>query len=352
MPLTIPSTLKLAQLKKLAFKCGILTSGTKSTLIQRLQNEIAGSEDVSSKAGKKVRILSIDMGIRNLAYCILDVPAQSVIRPGFGAGKGKDGKAALPSILAWHRLAVSSPPVAIPTTDTDGITTTIPAVKEAFDPATLSQTAYTLLRTQLLPKKPTHILIERQRFRSMGSSHILEWTVRVNMFESILYAVLCTLKAEGLWEGSVRSVLPGKVGPFWVGEEEEGGGGGKEVDGKGKGRKKVRKSTNAKTNNKGAKIDLVRSWLENGDVVGLGNDGVKEMARRYVEKWDRVPGGRKKVVKGLDGEVEEKMGKLDDLADCLLQVLPGNGLDAIKLISQWDQEANDEESKARNWILA
>jgi cruciform cutting endonuclease 1 len=39
------------------------------------------------------------------------------------------------------------------------------------------------------------------------------------------------------------------------------------------------------------------------------------MARRYREKWDRSPGGRRK------GEVdgEEKMGKLDDLADCLMQ---------------------------------
>ena len=50
--------------------------------------------------------------------------------------------------------------------------------------------------------------------------------------------------------------------------------------------------------------------------VQLGNDEVKEMARRYVEKWDRVPGGRKAITK-LEGE--EKMGKLDDLADCLLQ---------------------------------
>ncbi|KAG4433215.1 hypothetical protein IFR05_011297 [Cadophora sp. M221] len=324
MPLTIPNTLKLAQLKQLAFKCGISTSGTKPILIQRLQDEIGQtqSDDVSkSKAEKKVRILSIDMGIRNLAYCILDVPARSVVRPGAIFGRGKSAKGTLASILAWHRLAVSSPPIATPTTDIEGSTTIIPAAKEAFDPATLSQTAYTLLRTQLLPAKPTHVLIERQRFRSMGSSHILEWTVRVNMFESILYAVLCTLKAEGLWEGSVGSVLPGKVGPFWVGEEDVDVSRPGEIEGEakaGKGRKKVRKSASAKIKNKGAKIDLVRSWLESGDVVGLGNEGVQEMARRYVEKWDRVPGGRKKIVKA-EGEVEEKMGKLDDLADCLLQ---------------------------------
>ena len=81
----------------------------------------------------------------------------------------------------------------------------------------------------------------------------------------------------------MRSVLPGKVGPFWVGEGEEDDA----TSAKNwKGRKKIRKSASAKIQNKGAKIDLVRSWLESGDVVQLGNDEVKEMARRYVEKWD------------------------------------------------------------------
>ncbi|KAL2074024.1 hypothetical protein VTL71DRAFT_7802 [Oculimacula yallundae] len=315
MLLTIPSTLKLSQLKILAFKCGILTSGTKPILIRRLQDEISQiqNDNVSStiKTTKKVRVLSIDMGIRNLAYCILDVPSKTLRRPGSNTRRIKTE---LPSIHAWHRLAVSSPPIANSITDIE-----TPLPKEAFDPETLSQAAYTLLRTRLLPAKPTHILIERQRFRSMGSSHILEWTVRVNMFESILYAVLCTLKSEGLWDGSVRSVLPGKVGPFWISEEvKEGSEVGGQESGQGKGRKKVRNTASVKIKNKGAKIDLVRSWLESGDMVDLGNEEVTEMARRYAEKWDRVPGGRK-VTRKLDGELEEKMGKLDDLADCLLQ---------------------------------
>ncbi|KAK0106726.1 hypothetical protein ONS96_004344 [Cadophora gregata f. sp. sojae] len=338
MPFSLPHTLKGAQLKQIAFKCGISTSGTKSVLIQRLQDEInqsaRESECKSKSKSKPLRILSIDMGIRNLAYCILDVPARRGLLPRVetGAGVGLQRKRALPSIHTWHRLAVSSPPppptAALPT-DGEESTEKIPVIKEAFDPSTLSQAAYTLLRTQILPANPTHVLIERQRFRSMGSKHILEWTVRVNMFESMVYAVLCTLKGEGLWDGCVRSVLPGKVGPFWVGEEGdgeegegEGDGGEVEVEveekgnGKGKGRKKVRRSKSAKIRNKGAKIDLVRSWLESGDVVQLGNEEVKEMARRYVEKWDRVPGGRKGAAKF---EGEEKMGKLDDLADCLLQ---------------------------------
>ncbi|TVY37827.1 Cruciform cutting endonuclease, mitochondrial, partial [Lachnellula subtilissima] len=244
MALSIPSTLKLAHLKHIAFKCGISSSGTKPILTQRLHDEITSVSPRGTKA-KPSRILSIDMGIRNLAYCILDVAPNEA-----------------PIIKAWQRLAVSSPP-------SDSGSTL--AVKESFTPATLSCTAYELLRHRLLLLKPTHILIERQRFRSMGSKHILEWTVRVNMFESILYGVLCTLKGEKIWDGSVEAIAPGKVGPFWIDEERE---------------EKGRKAKGAKAKNKGAKIDLVRQWLEDGEMLRLGTEEVEGVAKAYREKWD------------------------------------------------------------------
>jgi cruciform cutting endonuclease 1 len=285
MAFALPTTLKLAQLKQLAFKCGISTSGTKPVLTSRLRDEITIT---SRQRPSPLRILSIDMGIRNLAYCILDVPKSSL--------KSR------PSIRAWQRLSVSTVPEVLENR-TEGSVEVTP-VKEAFNPATLSAAAYILLRKKLLLEEPTHILIERQRFRSMGSRNILEWTVRVNMFESILYAVLCALKGEGVWNGEVLAISPGKVGPFWVGEETEG-----------VGSKKLRTSKNAKIRNKGAKIDLVRDWLEGGEMVELGNKSVEDVAKRYKEKWDRAPGGRKKS----QDDGEEKMGKLDDLADSLLQ---------------------------------
>ena len=291
MALKIPSTLRLIDLKLLASKCGLNSSGTKPIISARLSEICA----VSLKPARRTRILSIDMGIRNLAYCILDVPHKETTKEEPGTGKVE--KVELPSIHEWSRLAVSS----APTSEDENV----PIIKEAFDPATLSRAAYTLLRERLLLANPTHILIERQRFRSMGSKHILEWTIRVNMFESILYAVLYTLKAEGVWSGEVVAVTPGKVGPFWIGDDEGG-----------EGHRKERKAKSAKTKNKGQKIDLVRRWLESGDVVGLGNEGSMEMARQYVKKWDTAP-GRKKGVK--EKTKDEEMGKLDDLADCLLQ---------------------------------
>jgi len=318
MAFTLPTNLKLAHLKQLAFKCGISTSGTKPILSARILDSIARSHSriftgnhVSSankKKDKPIRILSIDMGIRNLAYCILDFPPSNLKSKAKKSKAKMDTKPELPTIQSWHRLAVSS----APTKSSADEELQLPVKKEAFDPLTLSQTAYNLLRHRLLLQNPTHILIERQRFRSMGSKHILEWTIRVNMFESILYGVLCTLKAEGVWEGEVEAILPGKVGPFWIGEEGEG----KE---KGKGKGKERKSKNAKVRNKGLKIDLVRRWLDSGEVVMLGNEAVEGTARAYREKWDRLPGRQKGGKKDGGEGPEETMGKLDDLADCLLQ---------------------------------
>ncbi|KUJ12029.1 mitochondrial putative cruciform cutting endonuclease 1 [Mollisia scopiformis] len=292
MALQIPLTYKLAQLKHIAFKCGISTSGTKPILIQRLIDEITSTP---RNASPHTRILSVDMGIRNLAYCVLDVPPTSRTKTA--------SKKSLPSILEWHRLAVSSAPRQSADTDT-------PLEKEAFDPATLSSIAYKLLRERMLLEQPTQVLIERQRFRSGGSSHILEWTIRVNMFEAIIYAVLCTLEAEGLWKGEVKAIQPGKVGPFWVDEWKAEAGVGKK-----------RSSLLAKTHNKGAKVDLVRRWLESGDVVVLGSESVQDMAKAYGEKWKRLPGRVKGKRKEVGESSQEKMGKLDDLADCLLQVM-------------------------------
>jgi len=294
MAITIPWTLKASQLRTIAIKCGIASScKSKSELTQRLIDEISS---VPKTAPKTSRILSIDMGIRNLAYCILDVSSR---------------KSSRPSIISWQRLAVSNAP-------TKSDEPELKNMKEAFDPATLSSAAYALLRHKLLTHNPDVILIERQRFRSMGARHVFEWTIRVNMLESMLYAVLHTLRAERLWNGNVNEVAPGKVGPFWikdkVDEKEKGG----EL-------KKERKSKNAKIKNKGLKIDLVRNWLQNGDMVKSGSQEVDEMAKAYVAKWDKAPGRRKKGAMEVGKEEEEvdvekeEMGKLDDLADSLLQ---------------------------------
>jgi cruciform cutting endonuclease 1 len=313
---TLPPLLKLAQLRILALKFGLSLSGSKPILAQRIASELTNARSTPrTKAdGQPLRVLSIDMGIRNLAYCVLDYPAES--------------KGSLPMITAWHRLGVSSSPNLVrysgPVENMGSNLKHPPKEKkpiEAFDPATLSASAYDLLTRKLLPLQPTHILIERQRFRSSSGPHVLEWTLRVNMFESIIYAILTTLKKEGIFHGTVEPITPGKIGPFWLGEEKKADEQIKEGD-----YKRISKAKNVKLINKGKKMDLVRNWLAQRDMVGLGNETVERMADMYKEKYDRKPGGPtgprkiKKLEEEADLEMEKKgIPKLDDLADCLLQ---------------------------------
>ena len=146
------------------------------------------------------------------------------------------------------------------------------------------------------------------------------------MFESMLYAVLQTLKSENVWNGTVIPIAPGKVGPFWL----EGGQNVSadsaltipEADvGVSRARTKLRNAKTAKLLNKGAKIDLVKTWLEAKEKVILGTSEAESTAQAYLEKWYRLPGRAKskEVVKGAKSGEVEAMGKLDDLADSLLQ---------------------------------
>ncbi|KAI9849575.1 MAG: hypothetical protein M1838_000117 [Thelocarpon superellum] len=345
MKLTLSTlqSLKLAQLKHLAVQCGINSGGTKGLLASRLRDElpqaslnsrlpVGSSDGIGETKGATDRILSVDMGIRNLAYCVLDLPASS-------------GPRATPSILAWKRMAVSPtstrPITAPPSTGDDSL-----KVKESFDPMTYASHAYQLLTQILLPHDASHVLIERQRYRSMGASAIQEWTVRVNMFEGMLYAVLRTLAQEGKWRGTVHSVLPAKVGPFWL-DPLDGDDAREESL-----RRKTRRAKSAKARNKGAKIDLVGQWLEKGDVILVESTEARQTAAAYLDRWRGRAGRTKLKVTSTvtskakpkstthdpqagpershddegeegervgQGEVDHGIGKLDDLADSLLQ---------------------------------
>ena len=180
--------------------------------------------------------------------------------------------------------------------------------KEAFDPATYSQHAYDLVTTLLFHLKPTHILIERQRFRSMGGSAVQEWTLRVNMFEAMIYAVLRTLSRSGFWEGDVHPIVPSKVANFWI-------------MGKQAALKEGPGSKSAKT--KTAKIDLVTQWLEDGDRFQL-EGAAAQLGDAYLRKKTRKgkrSSERQKTLSGSKGSpvAQDSVEKLDDLADCLLQ---------------------------------
>lgn len=399
------SKLKATQLHRIAVATGVQSSGTKPVLAQRLSDELQldrdGSE-VTTKAesrkgnreesvdGKGMSILSIDMGIRNLAYAHIIVPPGAPTTFAATTSNGKldssikgDSKSPSPILNAWTRLAVSSFPASAeadkscldsptpkmrkdkkhqPTLADDQVNSLASGqnaeTKESFSPQLYASHAYSLIKSLLTTYKPTHILIERQRFRSGGSSAVLEWTIRVGVFEGMLYAVLNTLRREGRIKGLVgadsdadvivQGVEPRRVAMYWTegdpkpsSEQKE-----KEIEEGGK-EKKIVKTSRAKEGKK-AKINLVANWwlsfLDCKENSRLGNSEplkislaegsqAKGVVDVYLRKWKRgnsslkrgsiKGGGSGKENHAGEVQVDEnpvtKIKKLDDLADCLLQ---------------------------------
>lgn len=122
------------------------------------------------------------------------------------------------------------------------------------------------------------------------------------MLEAMLHAVLRTLGACGGWKGQVVGMAPGKVTQFWLGDGREADADAEEARGKGKGSKSAR--------TKRAKVAVVGQWLRHRDSVVEFREELNGVVEGYLRRME----GRKGAVEG-----EEGMGKLDDLADCLLQ---------------------------------
>ncbi|OJZ87197.1 hypothetical protein ASPFODRAFT_44830 [Aspergillus luchuensis CBS 106.47] len=375
--------LKAKALQQIAQRTGIQSSGTKAVLVERLEGELAplinplhtqyDAENVGApkKHTKRrndndngIRLLSIDMGIRNLAFAVLHAPSLSSLISSSSStvssetgtpkdkSKSKEGNNTI-TLTAWKRLSIpdlchaqqhyqhqrhvqegtSSSLITTTTTTSPKSKSeeTKAKAKEDFSPSLYARHAYTLITTLLSTYNPTHILIERQRFRTGGGSAVQEWTIRVGVLEGMLYAVLETVNSSGLSSSGgkvqVYPVEPGRVSRFW-GEGEEAGDVG---DGYGEvGKKKKRKNVR---DVKKMKIGLVRGWLSsldsdsatavgdgNGDGgrrVMIGDDEVRKLADAFLEKCE----GKRRIKKadGEDGEDSMDIGKLDDLADCLVQ---------------------------------
>lgn len=324
---------KASQLKAIAHLTGLNCTGTKplvtSRLLQHLPHSFLSGPDPQSPMQTQTQpttIVSIDMGIRNLAYCRLTLPPASA-------------RSSAPLLTDWTRVAISRQSAAMELT----------AEKESFDPATYSKHAYALIAALLFPATPSHILIERQRFRSMGGSAVQEWTLRVNMFEAMLYAVLATLAARGIWKGAVHAVSPAKVAGFWVGEREEDGPGETRKGGKRRNKEisalddhnevdtppnRLKIPTKSQKT-KSQKIELVSHWLsQTPKIIQLQPKSLAaDTAHAYLSKMEggRSGGERKRrptttaPSPPITSESTAKtsspppLGKLDDLADCLLQ---------------------------------
>lgn len=297
--------LTLVKLQRLAVMIGTPSSGTKPVRIAAIR----GAIDKAAPLGKTstgLSLLSIDMGIRNLAFTHIKAPALLSSEGFYQYGQ--------PKIEAWQRLSVSTPE-AIPATcktrkagslvQENGCQSesagSAKAKKESFEPIDFAAHAYRFIDHVLKAYKPDQIVIERQRFRTGGQASVQEWTIRVGVFEGMLYAVLRAIAEERKLHLQVEPMQPARVNGSWLEGSESA--------------KKAQEKKLSSRDVKQAKIALVCKMLEEKGKQArfTVSQQLQPFTEDFTSAWKKEARAKKSASSGI--------GKLDDLADSLLQGL-------------------------------
>ncbi|KIW71725.1 hypothetical protein PV04_03860 [Phialophora macrospora] len=284
--------LTVAKLHRLAIAIGAPCSGTKAARIEGIRRAVTNVARNGGCGSSDLSLLSIDMGIRNLAFAHITAP----LRVTDSAGNFQYGK---PRLQAWRRLAVSELPDvarAVPISVHLDNSREASAAKESFEPVDYATHAYNLINYMLRTYQPDHVLIERQRFRSGGGSAVQEWTIRVGVFEGMLYAALRTLIEERKMHLRVEPMQPSRVNRYWLEDRMH---------------PSTRKLAGREV--KRAKIELVGDMLQKANPHICVGKGMHPFVADFVSSCNKVSKKKPTATAG--------MTKLDDLADSLLQGL-------------------------------
>lgn len=298
----------LPKLHRLAVALGVTCSGTKAERINSIQRAVSNVRAGDSKKGAlpKLSLLSIDMGIKNLAFAHLTAPLQQAPGSSDYLHYGK------PTLQQWRRIAVSEsqhtgdpgsvPSVAGSSTEKLSKPPSVQPMEttaESFEPVDFARHAYNLIDYMIDTYQPTHVIIERQRFRSGGGSAVQEWTIRVGVFEGMLYSVLQTLVSERKMCLTVEPVQPARVNRYWLeGHQNSSLPSSKKLVGR-----EVKK----------AKIDLVSDMIKEGGAQFHITTELQPFAGIFVSSCAKSPKSK--------SAMSASMSKLDDLADSVLQGL-------------------------------
>ncbi|KAI4666063.1 uncharacterized protein J4E78_003530 [Alternaria triticimaculans] len=352
-----PRAVTAKALQTLLVHIGAPSSGTKAVLQERFRRDIGISHlsksqptwPKSGAANKKLRIMSIDMGIKNLAFCEAEVSYPL-----------KDSLDADMKVLRWEKINLTEAPgdeiQSEKKSPRKGKTTKqrtegADEASDMYSADALSKTAYGLIKNKILAGSPDIILIEKQRWRSGGGSAVQQWTLRVNTLEGMLWAVLQTIYAQRLEKGASESTTaklyevfsadPKRVGQYWLtraagrladGDEEVMKPGQSNEDEAATPKKTLSRSKAEKK----VKIALLRSWLTAtpASTASVTQDTVPGITFSFAPDAENTRQAllsistskrRKKANDESDDGLPaaavagSALKKLDDVTDCFLQ---------------------------------
>ncbi|OAK95807.1 ribonuclease H-like protein [Phaeosphaeriaceae sp. SRC1lsM3a] len=379
-----PRPVTAKALQTLLTRIGSASSGTKDVLSHRLKRDILDSrlfsrrpewqDQLKSDRQRGLRVFSIDMGIKNLAFCDVIVNYSE-----------RDARKPTMDVIQWDKLNLAdatrelrrplpNPLSRIKIEADEG---------EEVDPYSLyvlSRAAHNFITRHVLAGDPDIILIESQRWRSASSSAIQQWTVRVNTLEAMLWTTLHTIQVEYKKNNpepkhyqmkrdyETFGVDPKRVGQFWLGQhaqamaEKEGTTDSEmvvdalvEVEGDKASSKKIPRSKAEKK----AKIAILRSWLATEPASTASTTpesapnisfkiGIGATAAREALALPTLAKPRKKKVKGGDdgsvAETGKEMKKLDDITDCFLQAAAWVAWESnrLQLYEAWEKQVEKD----------
>lgn len=280
------SSLKATTLTRLAAACGLRASRTKAAFLSELPGELRAT----SMHSQPQRVLSIDMGVRNLAYCLLVVdPSRlpqrtlssvldTIVAPDERDRRERFDFCSAIAVEAWNRIDLTQSAI-------------LPG--DTFGPPLLAPIAYDLIVNTFLASQPDSILIERQRHRTGGHAAVQEWTFRVNMLESMLWMTLETLRRQPGASGfpQTHAIIPQRVNQSMLAPDRE----------------------TAKV--KASKVQLAGELLQ-PNLLACSSEQAEGTRHLFLGQGSR---GRGAAAAGTGLEPRKATAKLDDLADSLLQ---------------------------------
>jgi cruciform cutting endonuclease 1 len=393
-----PPTLTAKALQALLVRIGSASSGNKGSLFDRFKQDLACASSlrrlVQVEGNRKtvhnqrdLRIMSIDMGIKNLAYCVADLRCSSSLLNTYNQPN------AAVNISAWKKIDIikrtheyhtgSSNLGNVEETDAD----------EDLDPyslAVLSRTAHRLVTQEVLGYEPDIILIEKQRWRSGGGSAIQQWTIRVNTLEAMLWAILETQKGSAQIDARGKSastkrdyevfgIDPKRVGHYWleqharaVAEKTRSEAPTLPMSPSDEESAQGKKLSRSKAEKK-AKISLLRSWLALNPASNALSTPLSYPEITFTFDPDTEPirqaiyapqksAGRNKAAKRLATKepqdaaselavgtiADAELNKLDDVTDCFLQAAAWVAweLNKLQLLNARKSEGEEGEESA------